>query len=105
MIKQTAQWLSMNPLGKHVGFLFHLGEMRFKDWLSRNSLACLTEIGIREGQTVLDIGCGSGTFTIPSATLVGETGTVYALDIDERALNKLRIKAENGFHRVIVLIE
>jgi ubiquinone/menaquinone biosynthesis C-methylase UbiE len=68
--------------------------MRFKDWLSRNSIACLKEIGIRDGQSVLDVGCGSGTFTIPSATLVGEFGIVYALDIDDRALDKLRIKIE-----------
>ena len=84
----------MSHTGKHLGFLFHLDEMRFKVWLSRNSLTCLKEIGIREGQTVLDVGCGSGTYTLPSATLVGETGMVYALDIDEGALDKLRIRAE-----------
>jgi demethylmenaquinone methyltransferase/2-methoxy-6-polyprenyl-1,4-benzoquinol methylase len=78
--------------------------MRFKDWLSRNSLACLKEIGIRGGQTVLDVGCGSGTFTIPSAILVRETGTVYALDVDDRALDKLRLKAEKeGFKNIRIL--
>jgi demethylmenaquinone methyltransferase/2-methoxy-6-polyprenyl-1,4-benzoquinol methylase len=86
----------MSRSGKHLGFLFHLDEMRFKIWLDGNSLACLKEIGIREGQTVLDIGCGSGTFTIPSATLVGETGIIYALDIDDRSLEKLRSKAEKA---------
>ena len=84
----------MSTLGKHLGFLLHLGDMRFKDWLSRHALACLREIGIQPGQTVLDVGCGSGTFTIPSATLVGESGIVYALDVDDRALERLRIRAE-----------
>ena len=94
----------MSSLGNHLGFLLHLGDMRFKDWLDRNSLACLEEIGIRDGQSVLDVGCGSGTFTIPSATLVGETGTVYALDIDDRALDKLRIKAEKeGLKNIRIL--
>ena len=54
------------------------------------------EIGIREGQTILDVGCGSGTFTIPSTSLVGEKGTVYALDVDEGALDKLRRKADEA---------
>jgi ubiquinone/menaquinone biosynthesis C-methylase UbiE len=94
----------LSSLGKHLGFLLHLGDMRFKDWLSRNSLACLTEIGIREGQTVLDVGCGSGIFTITSAILVGETGTVHALDVKDRALDKLRLKAEKeGFKNIRIL--
>ena len=94
----------MSPLGKHLDFLLHLEDMRFKDWLSRNSLNCLKEIGIQEEQTVLDIGCGSGTFTLSSATLVGETGIVYALDIDDRALDKLQIKAEKeGFKNIRML--
>jgi len=37
--------------------------------------------GIAEGMTVLDLGCGSGALTIPYARAVGETGRVYALDI------------------------
>jgi ubiquinone/menaquinone biosynthesis C-methylase UbiE len=78
--------------------------MRFKDWLSRHSLACLKEIGIRLGQTVLDVGCGSGTFTIPSATLVGESGIIYALDINVSTLDKLRIKAEKeGFKNIRII--
>jgi len=94
----------LSSLSKHFSFLLHLGEMRFKDWLDRNSLVSLKEVGIREGQTVLDVGCGSGTFTIPSATLVGKTGTVYALDIDERALDKLRIRAEKeGFKNIKII--
>ncbi len=94
----------MSHAGKHLRFLFHLDEMRFKVWLSRNSLTCLKEIGISEGQNILDVGCGSGTYTVPSATLVGETGTVYALDIDEGALDKLRRRAETeGLKNIRIL--
>jgi precorrin-6B methylase 2 len=33
---------------------------------------------IREGDTVLDIGSGSGTDTLIASLLTGESGTVYA---------------------------
>jgi len=80
--------------GRNLGFLLNLGEFRFKLWLSNNALTCLKEVGVHEGQTVLDVGSSSGTFTIPAATLVGENGMVYALDIDQGALEKLRKRAE-----------
>ena len=36
--------------------------------------------GIRPGQTVLEIGCGTGFFTLPAARLLGEQGSLVALD-------------------------
>jgi len=36
--------------------------------------------GIRPGQTVLEIGCGTGFFTVPAARLLGERGSLVALD-------------------------
>ena len=35
---------------------------------------------VREGQTFLDFGCGTGSFSIPAAKIVGKKGKVYALD-------------------------
>ena len=51
------------------------------------------QIGIRRGQTILDFGCGSGTYAIPAARIVGEQGRVYALDKDKEALDELMKKA------------
>ena len=48
---------------------------------------------IERGQTVLDIGCGSGTFTIALARLVGETGKVIAVDVQNEMLQMVRKKA------------
>jgi ubiquinone/menaquinone biosynthesis C-methylase UbiE len=56
----------------------------------------LGKIGIRDGQTILDFGCGSGTYTIPVARIVGKKGKVYALDKDKNALDTLMNKAELG---------
>jgi len=50
-------------------------------------------LGVRAGQTVLDFGCGSGTYTIPAAKLVGKDGRVYALDVSRRALDGVEEKA------------
>jgi len=55
----------------------------------------LEQIGIKRGQTVLDFGCGYGTYTIPVAIIVAEQGTVYALDKDKVALDKLMQEAES----------
>ena len=40
----------------------------------------LTDIGLKSGQTIVDIGCGQGFFAIPAARIVGAKGNVYALD-------------------------
>ena len=48
---------------------------------------------IEPGQTVLDLGCGSGTFTIAMARMVGEAGKVIAVDVQEEMLQMVRQKA------------
>lgn len=44
-------------------------------------------IHIREGETVADIGCGSGYFSWQFSKAVGEKGTVYATEINPDALS------------------
>ena len=36
--------------------------------------------GIQPGQTVLEVGCGTGFFTIPAAELIGDQGCLVAMD-------------------------
>jgi len=73
--------------------------------LESRALEVLERIGIRQGQSVLDFGCGSGTYTIPTAKIVGEQGRVYALDKDKEALDKLMQKAESAGLRNIERME
>jgi len=47
---------------------------------------------VDEGMTVLDIGCGPGLFTIEMAQMVGKSGRVIAVDLQEGMLDKLRNK-------------
>ncbi len=51
---------------------------------------------VREGMRILDIGCGMGFFSLPLARLVGETGKVVCVDLQDkmiRGLMKRAIKA------------
>jgi ubiquinone/menaquinone biosynthesis C-methylase UbiE len=57
-------------------------------------LEVLERIGLDRGQIVLDFGCGSGTYAIPAAKIVGEHGRVYALDKDTPVLDELMHEAE-----------
>jgi ubiquinone/menaquinone biosynthesis C-methylase UbiE len=64
--------------------------------------------GIKQGMTVLDLGCGSGAFTTFVAKAVGEQGKVYAVDIQPKMLQQLErklAKPENQDIRNIELKE
>ncbi len=50
---------------------------------------------VRPGDTVLDIGCGPGLFTLPIARRVGENGQVIAVDLQEEMLEILKEKASH----------
>lgn len=48
--------------------------------LTMNANKILTRMGVQGGQTILEVGCGPGFFTIPAARRV-EDGIIYALDL------------------------
>jgi ubiquinone/menaquinone biosynthesis C-methylase UbiE len=45
------------------------------------------------GMNVLEVGPGMGFFTIPLARLVGETGKVHCVDVQEKMLSALKRRA------------
>jgi ubiquinone/menaquinone biosynthesis C-methylase UbiE len=49
---------------------------------------------ISRGQTVVDVGCGPGFFSLGMAKLVGDEGRVIAVDLQEQMLNRVRRWAE-----------
>ena len=56
---------------------------------------------LHEGETVLDLGSGGGIDVLLSARRVGETGTVYGLDMTEEMLAlALENKAKSGIENV-----
>jgi ubiquinone/menaquinone biosynthesis C-methylase UbiE len=52
--------------------------------------------GIQPGQEVLEIGCGTGFFTIPAAELVGDKGHVYAMDPHPLAIDEVARKIQDA---------
>ena len=50
-------------------------------------------LGVAPGKTVADIGAGSGWFTVRAAKRVGESGTVYAVDINPEATQYISDRA------------
>jgi len=73
-------------------------------WIEEDGKKFLRKIGIREGQMILDFGCGKGHYTIPASNLVGVKGKVYALDKNRSVLNKLRRMIEKTDIKNIKLI-
>jgi ubiquinone/menaquinone biosynthesis C-methylase UbiE len=62
--------------------------------LFRDPHGVLKSAGLGPGQKVLEVGCGPGFFTIPAARIVGETGSVHALDINPLAVGRVEQKIE-----------
>lgn len=59
---------------------------------------------IKEDSLVLEIGSGSGFFTIPAAKTIGSRGKLAALDIQQEMLDKIKRKLEmddnNGIENI-----
>jgi ubiquinone/menaquinone biosynthesis C-methylase UbiE len=53
-------------------------------------MSILKEVGITPGLSVLDYGCGSGSYITAAAGLVGDSGKIYALDIHPLAIERVR---------------
>lgn len=65
----------------------------------------LDVLEVKEGQAVADLGAGTGYFTVRLARRVGETGTVWAIDIEPSLVDHLKTRAaEAGLGRVIPLL-
>ncbi len=71
---------------KQSGFSFRLMalEFRLRDLLHPPA-GILRDIGIQLGMSVLDFGCGPGSFSLAAAKLVGPKGVVFAVDTNPLA--------------------
>lgn len=55
--------------------------------------AVMTAAGIAQGDKVADFGCAAGYFSLPCAQIVGEHGTVTAIDVLPQVLESIESKA------------
>lgn len=78
------------------------------DWLVRterereeSTEEMLSQLPIRPGAAVCDLGCGNGYHTLALAEQVGPTGIVYAVDIQTEMLDALQERAAaQGLDRI-----
>ncbi len=58
-------------------------------WAQWDPPRFLAGLGLKQGQSVLDLGSGPGFWTLPLAELVGSEGKVWALDASQELLDIL----------------
>jgi ubiquinone/menaquinone biosynthesis C-methylase UbiE len=51
---------------------------------------------IRSGQKVLEVGCGTGFFTIPAARLIGDQGCLVAMDMLPESVETVAKKVQTA---------
>jgi demethylmenaquinone methyltransferase/2-methoxy-6-polyprenyl-1,4-benzoquinol methylase len=68
-------------------------ESRFRHWLYP-PLRTLRGAGVQLGQTVLEVGCGTGFFTLPAAKLIGDQGRLIAMDVASDFITRVSKKVE-----------
>src|SRR5580704_10117479 len=77
----------------------------FREGRNRESTELLlAHLGLAGGESVLEIGCGTGALTVPLAAAVGEHGRVVAVDISEPMLGAARQRVgESGLRNITLL--
>jgi ubiquinone/menaquinone biosynthesis C-methylase UbiE len=73
-----------------------------KRWLKEDGEKFLKDIGIKQGQVIVDFGCGAGHYTIPAAKIVGRKGKIYAIEKNSHVLDQLiQIAKSEGLNNII----
>ena len=68
---------------------------RLRKWLM-NPAKTLKIANIQPGQTILEVGCGTGFYTIPAAQIVGDEGRIIALDASSDYLKTVAKKVREA---------
>ncbi|MHB1118412.1 MAG: class I SAM-dependent methyltransferase [Minisyncoccota bacterium] len=69
-----------------------------------NPTANINELGVYDGMIVADLGAGTGAYTIPLAERVGESGHVYAVEVQKEFLANIKNAAlSHGLKNVEVI--
>ena len=73
--------IAKSPIGKlYIKVLAAGMESRFR-YRFFGPMDILSGADILPGQIVLEVGCGTGYFTLPAARLIGEQGCLVAMDV------------------------
>ena len=64
----------------------------------------MEQAGVHEGMRVLELGPGSGFFTLEASRRVGSSGTLYCLDIQPQLIARLKRKIERDGQENVALM-
>jgi ubiquinone/menaquinone biosynthesis C-methylase UbiE len=82
----------LNLIFKPSGLLMGSG---VRKWLM-DPVKQLKIADIQPGQTILEVGCGTGFFTIPAAQMVGDRGCIIAMDASSGFLKEVAKKVQRN---------
>jgi len=91
--KMKSKGISLGRLSKYYDLITPADRSRFR----RNQIRLLNP---GEGESVLEVGCGTGALSILSKGIVGEKGVVEGIDIAPKMIAKARKKAEKAKLRI-----
>ena len=78
-------------------------------WIARDKWQkpdeLIRQLNLKSGSKVADIGCHEGYITFKLSTVVGEKGLVYAVDVEQSKLDKLKINQEKRNVRNVTVIK
>jgi len=84
----------MNSGNFHIRVEYFLLGLRDAFGIPFNPQEEVNKLDLREGQIILDYGCGIGSYTFPVTNLVGKKGRVYALDKQPLAVTRIEEEAK-----------
>ncbi|HEX8521606.1 MAG TPA: class I SAM-dependent methyltransferase [Tepidisphaeraceae bacterium] len=98
LVAQTTRDAPGSYMGREIAQTMHYTGA---EWLTRESRqreedckTLLKELDVKKGQTICDLGCGNGFYTLKLAQMVGPEGKVIGVDIQQEMLDMLRKRAE-----------
>ena len=83
MAKHVCPWWLAYTFDNPLRRIFHKPEEIFAPYL-------------HEGMIAIDLGCGMGYFSIGMARMVGESGKIIAVDLQQKMLDALTTRAEKA---------
>jgi ubiquinone/menaquinone biosynthesis C-methylase UbiE len=96
-------------LGRQVAMTMH---WKGAEWLMRrvrekeeSPTIMRRELRVKPGMSICDMGCGNGFHTMPLAKEVGETGKIYAVDVQPEMIEMLKQNLDvKGIKNVVPIV-
>lgn len=77
-----------------TGAFFYAASDALSLWFFEDTDELIGAMEVEAGDWVADVGSGEGTYTLPMAEAVGDSGRAFAVDIDGEALKTLHEKLQ-----------